>query len=302
MADHTFLGRKISQQAKQTEEFALQAHRTLTAVARNQNTLWRCPECDHCKNFGIAVKDTFTSMPTPSSLLLSLPKPTRFSQDLDLTEPSETADILHSEFAQEFYGDDLNLGQMDFEPSYLDNDMLAIMPPNSCSKDFRLASVVPEVSDPSQAAIPKSGVPHVTASMRDNICQRSVESEIRIPEASHGNDDSTTSACSSSTRSPTRRKLNQTETAIHLAAREGQQSMITILLRSGAGVDCRDDKGATPLHNCAERGHVDALESLLDSGADPSAMTDEGESVIVTAVKAGQERVVEILVEALRDY
>lgn len=90
-------------------------------------------------------------------------------------------------------------------------------------------------------------------------------------------------------------RLNQIDAALHLAARDGQTSIVSILLSSGAKVDSVNDKGQTTLHVCVENGHVEVMEVLLDWGANVSILDSDGVSVISTAVKTGKEKIVEVL-------
>ena len=301
----SFSGRKISQQLKQTEEFALRAHLTLAEVAEGQTTLLRCPECAHCKNSAVISEDTFNRVPMLSSLASSS-GPTLMSQELvNLTTTTQESELLPATSQEDFYGDSLSLGKMDFEPSFLADNSLDIMSPASCIRDFRTAAVSAKLSNQPDSALTNDDAPSTLFSQQDignNFHQEMVQTDVTVSGVGHEDFNNTNTNSSASIRTDRRERLSQTEAAVHLAAREGYTAIITILLQSGAGVDSRDTKGRTPLHHCAENGHVEALEVLLDLGADPTATDDEGVSVILTAVKSRKEKVVETLVEALRDH
>ncbi|OGE58278.1 hypothetical protein PENARI_c001G12521 [Penicillium arizonense] len=62
------------------------------------------------------------------------------------------------------------------------------------------------------------------------------------------------------------------ETALHLAviAKVPRESLVSLLIKSGASLDSRTSDGKTPLHLAAERGRHHIFQILLDAGADPS--------------------------------
>lgn len=65
--------------------------------------------------------------------------------------------------------------------------------------------------------------------------------------------------------------------ALHQAAKEGRNEVVTELLRNSASVFAKDKKGRTPLHYAAISQRSDAvIETLLAAGAPVSARDDEG--------------------------
>ncbi|EXJ58082.1 hypothetical protein A1O7_05506 [Cladophialophora yegresii CBS 114405] len=94
----------------------------------------------------------------------------------------------------------------------------------------------------------------------------------------------------------------QASAALHLAAREGQTRILSILLRTGFRADSRDERGRTPLHHCASHSHTETAKVLLDAGASINAVDVDGTSVVMTAVKAGSERMVELLLSYKRSH
>jgi len=62
-------------------------------------------------------------------------------------------------------------------------------------------------------------------------------------------------------------------TPLHCAARNGQESVITLLLDRSATIDSCSKNLLTPLHMSAQGDHVDCASSLLDRGAPVDAGT-----------------------------
>jgi hypothetical protein len=175
-----FSGRKISQQLKQTEEFALRAQLTLAEVAEGQTTLLRCPECAHCKSSAVTSEDIFNRMPMLSSLASSS-GPTLMSQELvNLTNTTQESELLPATPQEDFYGDSLSLGKMDFEPSFLADNSLDIMSPASCIRDFRTAVVSPKLSNQPDSALTNNDAPSPLFSQQDignNFHQQMVQTD-----------------------------------------------------------------------------------------------------------------------------
>ncbi|XP_066901321.1 26S proteasome non-ATPase regulatory subunit 10-like [Halyomorpha halys] len=65
-------------------------------------------------------------------------------------------------------------------------------------------------------------------------------------------------------------------TALQLAVREGQSSVIKTLLDAGAALDTEGVDEWTPLFNAAMKGQKAVVASLLDHGADPEAKESVG--------------------------
>lgn len=57
------------------------------------------------------------------------------------------------------------------------------------------------------------------------------------------------------------------ETLLHVAAEHGQLSVIELLIRKGARLDLRDNKGHTALHRASSKGHTDIVRALTKAGA-----------------------------------
>ncbi len=88
-------------------------------------------------------------------------------------------------------------------------------------------------------------------------------------------------------------------TLLMLASYHGKAETVAMLLKSGATVDLRNDKGQTPLGGVAFKGYVEIATLLLDAGADPLA--DQGGSTPADfATLAGKTEILALL-QARRD-
>lgn len=56
-------------------------------------------------------------------------------------------------------------------------------------------------------------------------------------------------------------------TALHIAAADGQETIVQLLLEKGADVMARSKHGETALHWAAIRGHKEVVQLLLEKGA-----------------------------------
>lgn len=74
---------------------------------------------------------------------------------------------------------------------------------------------------------------------------------------------------------------------LHLAARDGDPSIVRLLLRDGADVAEVDRTGRTPLYWAAHFGRDAAVRVLLDAGADPNAPSGRGLSPLRMAAFGG---------------
>jgi len=87
-------------------------------------------------------------------------------------------------------------------------------------------------------------------------------------------------------------------TPLHDASLKGYDGIVTLLLARGANVDIRNASGATPLHDAALNGKASVARILLDHGADINAREAEsGTTALYAAATLGREEVVALLLE-----
>lgn len=80
-------------------------------------------------------------------------------------------------------------------------------------------------------------------------------------------------------------KQKDGRTALHLASRHKVTSILTLLLRNGADVECLDSYGRSPLHYACQYSNAEAFDVLMDFGADISAQDYHG----MTPMKLNEE-------------
>ena len=91
-------------------------------------------------------------------------------------------------------------------------------------------------------------------------------------------------------------------TPLHLAARRGHCSIVTMLLAAGADARAVTLTGLTPLHLGAMNGHLSIVYSLLESDdSAASALDNSGCSALHWAAMEGHEDTVEALLAAGAD-
>ena len=103
--------------------------------------------------------------------------------------------------------------------------------------------------------------------------------------------------------------------SLHVAATEGHDKVVNVLLKAGADPDMPWTFGLfgvlgsdTPLHDAAHRGHVDVVASLLRAGASPNTPSTYGpfgllgwNTPLHAAAVEGHEEVVASLIKAGAD-
>ncbi|VXC10750.1 conserved membrane hypothetical protein [Luteimonas sp. 9C] len=78
----------------------------------------------------------------------------------------------------------------------------------------------------------------------------------------------------------------QRRSALHVAAFQGHDDILSALLGAGADVRGRDSDGRTPLLEAARGGRLSALEALLAAGADVAAVDVAGRNAVMLACSA----------------
>jgi truncated hemoglobin YjbI len=81
-------------------------------------------------------------------------------------------------------------------------------------------------------------------------------------------------------------------TALHMAARRGNASVIDALLDEGADIEARDSAGDTPLRRAVNCNKVEAAKRLLARGADPNS---RGSKSLTPALAARSSQMAQIL-------
>lgn len=90
-------------------------------------------------------------------------------------------------------------------------------------------------------------------------------------------------------------------TALHFAARFGDESLVAALLKAGADANAANRYGVTPLMETAAAEPSAVASLLLKAGADPNASMGKGDTLLMAASRAGNAATVEALVDAGAD-
>ncbi|CAM1295460.1 Uncharacterised protein g1290 [Pycnogonum litorale] len=91
-------------------------------------------------------------------------------------------------------------------------------------------------------------------------------------------------------------------TALHVAAYYGYMESLTILLKEGAGIDCRNEERKTPLHIAAEFGRTKIVKELIDKNDLIVSAEDEDKNTpIHLAASNGHVKVIRLLIDAGAD-
>lgn len=78
-------------------------------------------------------------------------------------------------------------------------------------------------------------------------------------------------------------------TSLHVAAQNGDQEIVQLLIEAGANVSAAESEGWTPLHLATYGGHFDVVESLLAAGASVNQETEGGSTAVDLAVPKHKE-------------
>jgi hypothetical protein len=96
-------------------------------------------------------------------------------------------------------------------------------------------------------------------------------------------------------------RLSPEESALHIAAREGNLGRLRALLRSGVSLEARDSTGSTALMVAVASGRSETAKVLLQAGADVNASTLRGWTALMQATSMGRADVVQLLLDAGAD-
>jgi len=89
-------------------------------------------------------------------------------------------------------------------------------------------------------------------------------------------------------------------TPLHYAAAANDARLTDRLVHAGAAIDRADAAGRTPLHVSAQFAAGNALSALLAEGADPTRTNKHGRTPAEVAVARGQVAVIDVLLTAQR--
>ena len=86
-------------------------------------------------------------------------------------------------------------------------------------------------------------------------------------------------------------------TPLYVAAREGHEAVVRLLIKSGANKEAQDKDGWTPLYFAAVKGHEAVARLLIESGANIEAQSKDGWTLLHWVAQQGHEAVVRLLIE-----
>ena len=99
-----------------------------------------------------------------------------------------------------------------------------------------------------------------------------------------------------------KRRTDDDETALHLAAAAGHADVIRELVARGADVDRRAENDVTPLHLAAAGGHAGAVRELAARGADLERRAKGGVTPLHLAAAAGHADAIRELAAVNRSW
>lgn len=83
-------------------------------------------------------------------------------------------------------------------------------------------------------------------------------------------------------------KNKRLQSALSLAAKGGQLSLVKLLHSSGSQVNQQDSQGNSPLMWASYWAHKDVVQYLLKAGANPNITNQEGDSALGLVIQGGQ--------------
>jgi ankyrin repeat protein len=85
------------------------------------------------------------------------------------------------------------------------------------------------------------------------------------------------------------------KTALQMAAFNGHDDVITVLLGAGAEVNSRDAGGRTALMKATFNGHLSTVQLLVSKGADVNAKNNDGKTALMVANGKGNKNIADFL-------
>ncbi len=83
-------------------------------------------------------------------------------------------------------------------------------------------------------------------------------------------------------------------TCLHIAAKSGNQSIVAMLLASGANPSPQEERGWTPIHFAVYHKHIKIVKTLLANGARLDLKTTEGATPLDLAIQTKQNDIAEL--------
>lgn len=77
----------------------------------------------------------------------------------------------------------------------------------------------------------------------------------------------------------------QIVTPLHVAARNGNDELIDLLIERGADVNMRDHLGVVPMYTALLNMHQDIAWKLAEAGTDPATLSDRGTSFLYVGIR-----------------
>ena len=90
-------------------------------------------------------------------------------------------------------------------------------------------------------------------------------------------------------------------TLLHMAAKNGRNGVVILLLKMGVDINAEDKYRRTPLHRATLFGHVEVVGALLDGGANADVVDVNGVTPLQLAAYKGHAEVARMLLEKKAD-
>lgn len=84
---------------------------------------------------------------------------------------------------------------------------------------------------------------------------------------------------------------------LQLAAMEGHEQTVRVLVQLGAKLEQRSSRGRTAIHEAGCRGHIAIVRALVELGADPESTDREKRTPLIAATIAGRLGTVRVLLK-----
>ncbi|KAF3181117.1 hypothetical protein TWF788_006618 [Orbilia oligospora] len=86
-------------------------------------------------------------------------------------------------------------------------------------------------------------------------------------------------------------------TPLSIVVENGEQEIVSLLLKGGADPNIQDNEGHTPLSLAMDFSHQDIARMLVEHDADPEATDEWGETIFFFAIREDDKRMIELLIE-----